>query len=149
MSGTAAGNQGVFSCFGFSFGELSRFKGVSGLQHVGTCAGRPIRRDGDEVVTSVSQIYYHGEPISVNVHVTNNTNKTVKKMKISGTSGRQSSLCAQLTVFLMAGLCLCSATVCRYLPVQHGAVQMSRGHRGIRVSSSPTAFTGAPTKNRK
>ncbi|XP_062275980.1 beta-arrestin-1 [Scomber scombrus] len=29
------------------------------------------------------QIYYHGEPISVNVHVTNNTNKTVKKMKIS------------------------------------------------------------------
>uniref|UniRef100_A0A665ULP6 Beta-arrestin-1 n=1 Tax=Echeneis naucrates TaxID=173247 RepID=A0A665ULP6_ECHNA len=30
------------------------------------------------------EIYYHGEPISVNVHVTNNTNKTVKKMKISG-----------------------------------------------------------------
>lgn len=30
------------------------------------------------------QIYYHGEPISVNVHVTNNTNKTVKKIKISG-----------------------------------------------------------------
>ncbi|CAG02160.1 unnamed protein product, partial [Tetraodon nigroviridis] len=30
------------------------------------------------------QIYYHGEPISVNVHVTNNTNKTVKKMKVSG-----------------------------------------------------------------
>ncbi|KAM9812608.1 beta-arrestin-1 isoform 1-T1 [Syngnathus typhle] len=29
------------------------------------------------------QIYYHGEPISVNVHVTNNTNKTVKKMKVS------------------------------------------------------------------
>lgn len=34
------------------------------------------------------QIYYHGEPISVNVHVTNNTNKTVKKIKISGTPGR-------------------------------------------------------------
>ncbi|PKU27785.1 hypothetical protein llap_21911 [Limosa lapponica baueri] len=30
------------------------------------------------------EIYYHGEPISVNVHVTNNTNKTVKKIKISG-----------------------------------------------------------------
>ncbi|XP_057694309.1 beta-arrestin-1 isoform X2 [Corythoichthys intestinalis] len=29
------------------------------------------------------QLYYHGEPISVNVHVTNNTNKTVKKMKVS------------------------------------------------------------------
>ncbi|NWV00887.1 ARRB1 protein, partial [Upupa epops] len=33
---------------------------------------------------SPPQIYYHGEPISVNVHVTNNTNKTVKKIKISG-----------------------------------------------------------------
>lgn len=36
------------------------------------------------------QIYYHGEPISVNVHVTNNTNKTVKKIKISGTRARAS-----------------------------------------------------------
>uniref|UniRef100_A0A3Q4HUH5 Beta-arrestin-1 n=1 Tax=Neolamprologus brichardi TaxID=32507 RepID=A0A3Q4HUH5_NEOBR len=43
------------------------------------------------------EIYYHGEPISVNVHVTNNTNKTVKKMKIS---------------------------VRRHLPVQHGSVQI-------------------------
>lgn len=38
--------------------------------------------------SSASQIYYHGEPISVNVHVTNNTNKTVKKIKISGIQGR-------------------------------------------------------------
>ncbi|KAG8137115.1 hypothetical protein E2320_005648, partial [Naja naja] len=29
------------------------------------------------------EIYYHGEPINVNVHVTNNTNKMVKKIKIS------------------------------------------------------------------
>eukprot|EP00061_Rhincodon_typus_P017035 g45552.t1 len=29
------------------------------------------------------EIYYHGEPINVNVHVTNNTNKTVKKLKIA------------------------------------------------------------------
>ncbi|XP_018549434.1 arrestin red cell isoform X1 [Lates calcarifer] len=29
------------------------------------------------------ELYYHGEPISVNVHVTNNSNKTVKKVKIS------------------------------------------------------------------
>uniref|UniRef100_A0AAY4B236 Beta-arrestin-1 n=1 Tax=Denticeps clupeoides TaxID=299321 RepID=A0AAY4B236_9TELE len=43
------------------------------------------------------EIYYHGEPISVNVHVTNNTNKMVKKIKIS---------------------------VCRYLPLQHGPVQI-------------------------
>lgn len=37
------------------------------------------------------QIYYHGEPISVNVHVTNNTNKTVKKIKISGTQAEGQS----------------------------------------------------------
>ncbi|XP_072905014.1 arrestin red cell isoform X3 [Hemitrygon akajei] len=29
------------------------------------------------------ELYYHGEPISVNVHVTNNSTKTVKKIKIS------------------------------------------------------------------
>uniref|UniRef100_A0A8C1UZ11 Arrestin, beta 2b n=1 Tax=Cyprinus carpio TaxID=7962 RepID=A0A8C1UZ11_CYPCA len=30
------------------------------------------------------ELYYHGEPISVNVHVTNNSTKTVKRAKISG-----------------------------------------------------------------
>lgn len=29
------------------------------------------------------ELYYHGEPISVNVHVTNNSSKTVKRVKIS------------------------------------------------------------------
>ncbi|XP_069748275.1 beta-arrestin-1 isoform X2 [Narcine bancroftii] len=29
------------------------------------------------------EIYYHGEPININVHVTNNTNKTVKKLKVA------------------------------------------------------------------
>uniref|UniRef100_A0AAZ3QYE7 Arrestin C-terminal-like domain-containing protein n=1 Tax=Oncorhynchus tshawytscha TaxID=74940 RepID=A0AAZ3QYE7_ONCTS len=29
------------------------------------------------------ELYYHGEPISVNVHVTNNSTKTVKRLKIS------------------------------------------------------------------
>ena len=33
---------------------------------------------------SLLQKYYHGESISVNVLVDNNTNKTVKKIKISG-----------------------------------------------------------------
>uniref|UniRef100_A0A8C6KIH6 Beta-arrestin-1 n=1 Tax=Nothobranchius furzeri TaxID=105023 RepID=A0A8C6KIH6_NOTFU len=42
------------------------------------------------------EIYYHGEPISVNVHVTNNTNKTVKKMKISAAQR------AIVTMFLSA-----------------------------------------------
>lgn len=49
------------------------------------------------------QIYYHGEPISVNVHVTNNTNKTVKKIKISGTPGRGSARGGQEGVFLRVG----------------------------------------------
>lgn len=35
--------------------------------------------------------------------------------------------------------CVHSATVRRYLPVQHGSVQMSSGHRGVRVSLSPRA----------
>ncbi|XP_019726807.1 arrestin, beta 2b isoform X2 [Hippocampus comes] len=30
------------------------------------------------------ELYYHGEPISVNVHVTNNSGKTVRKVKIAG-----------------------------------------------------------------
>ncbi|XP_023685063.1 arrestin red cell-like [Paramormyrops kingsleyae] len=29
------------------------------------------------------ELYYHGEPVNVNVHVTNNSTKTVKKIKIS------------------------------------------------------------------
>nr|KAF6305137.1 arrestin beta 2 [Pipistrellus kuhlii] len=30
------------------------------------------------------ELYYHGEPLSVNVHVTNNSTKTIKKIKVSG-----------------------------------------------------------------
>ncbi|XP_026550437.1 beta-arrestin-2-like [Notechis scutatus] len=29
------------------------------------------------------ELYYHGEPISVNVHVTNNSSKSVKKVKVA------------------------------------------------------------------
>ncbi|KAG8546547.1 hypothetical protein GDO81_018680, partial [Engystomops pustulosus] len=32
------------------------------------------------------ELYYHGEPINVNVHVTNNSNKTVKRVKVSAPS---------------------------------------------------------------
>uniref|UniRef100_A0A8C6UEJ6 Arrestin, beta 2b n=1 Tax=Neogobius melanostomus TaxID=47308 RepID=A0A8C6UEJ6_9GOBI len=32
------------------------------------------------------ELYYHGEPININVHVTNNSTKTVKKIKVSGNS---------------------------------------------------------------
>lgn len=67
------------------------------------------------------QIYYHGEPISVNVHVTNNTNKTVKKMKISGKAAPAVPASRQWGARLTA-LCLGSATVCRHLSLQHGAI---------------------------
>lgn len=30
------------------------------------------------------ELYYHGEPLNVNVHVTNNSAKTVKKIRVSG-----------------------------------------------------------------
>jgi hypothetical protein len=33
---------------------------------------------------SLQKLYYHGEPLNVNVHVTNNSTKTVKKIKVSG-----------------------------------------------------------------
>uniref|UniRef100_A0A8B9KNZ0 Arrestin, beta 2b n=1 Tax=Astyanax mexicanus TaxID=7994 RepID=A0A8B9KNZ0_ASTMX len=39
------------------------------------------------------ELYYHGEPISVNVHVTNNSTKTVKRVKISGRSTPELQLC--------------------------------------------------------
>lgn len=49
--------------------------------------GEEVRMPAHTCLSFASQIYYHGEPISVNVHVTNNTNKTVKKIKISGSWG--------------------------------------------------------------
>ena len=30
------------------------------------------------------QLYYHGECINVNVHIANNSNRTVKKVKVAG-----------------------------------------------------------------
>uniref|UniRef100_A0A8D0ABX2 Arrestin beta 2 n=1 Tax=Sander lucioperca TaxID=283035 RepID=A0A8D0ABX2_SANLU len=38
------------------------------------------------------ELYYHGEPISVNVHVTNNSTKSVKRVKISVCSIEQQTL---------------------------------------------------------
>lgn len=86
------------------------------------------------------QIYYHGEPISVNVHVTNNTNKTVKKIKISGYSTfnilwiNLHLVCSKKSLsnntFVMKR---CSASVCRYLSLQHCPVQVPSSDRGIWV----------------
>lgn len=36
---------------------------------------------------SPQKLYYHGEPLNVNVHVTNNSTKTIKKIKVSGKRG--------------------------------------------------------------
>uniref|UniRef100_A0A8C6NJX2 Beta-arrestin-1 n=1 Tax=Nothobranchius furzeri TaxID=105023 RepID=A0A8C6NJX2_NOTFU len=58
------------------------------------------------------EIYYHGEPISVNVHVTNNTNKTVKKMKISGTSSSH-FVCACVCVCVCVDVVAPSSTFCK------------------------------------
>jgi beta-arrestin len=32
------------------------------------------------------QLYHHGEDIAVNVHIANNSNRTVKKIKVTGQS---------------------------------------------------------------
>lgn len=32
------------------------------------------------------ELYYHGETVAVNVHIQNNSNKSVKKVKVSGES---------------------------------------------------------------
>uniref|UniRef100_A0A3Q1B1Y6 Arrestin C-terminal-like domain-containing protein n=1 Tax=Amphiprion ocellaris TaxID=80972 RepID=A0A3Q1B1Y6_AMPOC len=46
------------------------------------------------------ELYYHGEPISVNVHVTNNSTKTVKRVKISGWStSRSRPFCLNCRIF--------------------------------------------------
>lgn len=75
---------------------------------------RWIERLIDLVFVLFLQIYYHGEPINVNVHVTNNTNKTVKKMKISGY--RQARLDMWLWVVMGDALwkadVLCLSTQC-------------------------------------
>lgn len=63
------------------------------------------------------QLYYHGEPINVNVHVTNNSTKTVKRIKASGNKHSTPTavfmFCCDLTVFpavrQYADICLFSA----------------------------------------
>lgn len=38
------------------------------------------------------ELYYHGETIAVNVHIQNNSNKSVKKVKVSGKTHFNSQL---------------------------------------------------------
>ncbi|XP_035922084.2 beta-arrestin-2 isoform X2 [Halichoerus grypus] len=61
------------------------------------------------------ELYYHGEPLNVNVHVTNNSTKTIKKIKVSGRS----------------------ETICGHLPLQHCPVQVSCGSDRTRRSGVP------------
>lgn len=39
------------------------------------------------------QLYHHGEDIAVNVHIANNSNRSVKKIKVTGTCAPFSPLC--------------------------------------------------------
>lgn len=103
------------------------------------------------------ELYYHGEPISVNVHVTNNSTKTVKRVKISGTCLSSkfyqllfydsrlyllfSPLFSFVCVWLTLSFPLSSATVCWYLSVQYGSVQVFSGSGGGRVSILPDYYT--------
>uniref|UniRef100_A0A671NKA9 Arrestin red cell n=1 Tax=Sinocyclocheilus anshuiensis TaxID=1608454 RepID=A0A671NKA9_9TELE len=61
------------------------------------------------------ELYYHGEPISVNVHVTNNSTKTVKRIKISvrqyadiclfSTAQYKLALCSTFSISLYSTFC--------------------------------------------
>lgn len=44
----------------------------------------PVQTDRINLTPSSRKLYYHGEPLNVNVHVTNNSTKTIKKIKVSG-----------------------------------------------------------------
>lgn len=44
----------------------------------------PVQADRINLIPSPRKLYYHGEPLNVNVHVTNNSTKTIKKIKVSG-----------------------------------------------------------------
>ncbi|NXH98756.1 ARRB1 protein, partial [Pachycephala philippinensis] len=70
------------------------------------------------------EIYYHGEPISVNVHVTNNTNKTVKKIKISGERQGQVPHPTGVPVPSLWGPTLIPISLC-LTPVRHDMVAPS------------------------
>uniref|UniRef100_A0A7N6FBP3 Arrestin C-terminal-like domain-containing protein n=1 Tax=Anabas testudineus TaxID=64144 RepID=A0A7N6FBP3_ANATE len=88
------------------------------------------------------ELYYHGEPISVNVHVTNNSTKTVKRVKISGTSALSS---LSVTAFY--------ADICLFSTAQYKC-PVAQLEADDQVSSSSTfckVYTLTPTldKNRE
>lgn len=57
--------------------------GQSSLYQRGTQVGAT-EASANCVIPSLQKLYYHGEPLNVNVHVTNNSAKTVKKIRVSG-----------------------------------------------------------------
>uniref|UniRef100_A0AAZ3PMQ4 Arrestin C-terminal-like domain-containing protein n=1 Tax=Oncorhynchus tshawytscha TaxID=74940 RepID=A0AAZ3PMQ4_ONCTS len=76
------------------------------------------------------ELYYHGEPISVNVHVTNNSTKTVKRMKISGKRQTCNQLAPIQSPLLTPTFILCISSITALLiPTQ--TLQIYK-HRGVR-----------------
>uniref|UniRef100_A0A9J7ZSJ0 Arrestin, beta 2b n=1 Tax=Cyprinus carpio carpio TaxID=630221 RepID=A0A9J7ZSJ0_CYPCA len=63
------------------------------------------------------ELYYHGEPISVNVHVTNNSTKTVKRVKISVCLSKVNvKCCSQPNLLLECDISDCVFGLCKLPP---------------------------------
>lgn len=52
------------------------------------------------------QMYYHGESIAINVHLQNNSNKTVKKLKVYRILKKVYIIEFQVSVMQVADICL-------------------------------------------
>ena len=65
------------------------------------------------------ELYYHGETIAVNVHIQNNSNKSVKKVKVSGKIFLCKTVCILQSINFIF---IFSSPVCRHMPFLHSAV---------------------------
>lgn len=68
-------------------------------------------------------MYYHGEPIPVTITVTNSTEKTVKKIKVTGKFLLLFRILLGIQDSLVGGLKELEFSACNYLSRQHGVRQ--------------------------
>jgi hypothetical protein len=71
----------VWTCYGAWAGGTKQCVLSGSIPRMGPVKNRC---NSCDTPPSLQKLYYHGEPLNVNVHVTNNSTKTVKKIKVSG-----------------------------------------------------------------
>jgi beta-arrestin len=67
----------------------------------------------------VLQLYHHGEDIAVNVHIANNSNRSVKKIKVTGTCDGVLSGGSQLTELVCLFAVRQFADICLFSTAQY------------------------------